>query len=821
MNFTAKMISVSFYSHLERDEEGNIVFKKMLHEHLIEVSDSAKIFIRNANVKDPALEKLAFITGIAHDFGKYTSFFQDYLVNGNDTGTLKNHSLLSAFWGAFLVFHRNQKSFFDVLLVFNVILNHHGNLEDFSELLKNLADLANPFLKDFINQEYHRKFSILFNRQLNDLRDHLKAINDDLSKVHQDIPSVERFLEEFTIGKSTFFQFLMEANNDYQKMLKSQTCSDFNFKRYLLFSALIDADKRDAGKIQNEIHRKQIPENIVQIFVDQELGGKRVKLSPLREKLFDELKEQAQSIDLNKHIFTLSAPTGSGKTLSVLSFTLILKRRLHDETGLNPRIIYVLPFTSIIDQNFDVFRKVLHKLNPQLANDSSLLLKHHHLAEIAYQTEDESLRLDQSLLLTESWESDIVVTTFVQFFDSIITNKNKMLKKYHNISGSVIILDEVQNIPIEYWPLVRNVLKLLSEKANCYFVLMTATQPLIFLKKEAFELVKSKTEMFNHLNRVIIKHHPEPKNMEDFAAEFLNSLNPQKSYAIILNTIKSSIEFFKLLEKNLNTGHQLFYLSTNIIPFHRQQRIDEINAHLEDHTPLILVSTQVIEAGLDFDFDVIYRDFAPVDSIVQASGRANRNGEKAEGGEVNLVHLVNENDRKFAQFIYGKAHLYVASTLFEQIDELPEKEFMALVQKNYEDLVKICDVSIGEKIFQRWWYECDHSILSEFRLINEKLNYVNVFISIGEKAQEIWETFLTTVYFEKDIRQRRLNYLKIRKAFNQFIISIPASLAQKHFWDYSNKYFQGIGYIDLEMVENYYNPQIGFIRQTDDEAIFL
>jgi len=815
------MNSFTFYSHLERDKQGKIIFTKLLHEHLSEVRENAKIFIRNTAESNSTLQHLASITGIAHDFGKYTSFFQDYLVNDNDSGTLKNHSLLSAFWGAFLVYYEKPDSFFDALLVFNVILNHHGNLENFSDLLKNLGDLANPVLKDFVETEYQRKFSILFDRQLQDLKKHIETIQNDLKEVDPELPSVENFLNELTIGNETFFQFLMDANNAYQERLKSKTCSDFNFKRYLLFSALIDADKRDAGRIQKEIQRKQIPEDIVQIFVNQELSGKKIPLSSLREKLFYELNEQAHSINLDQHIFTLTAPTGSGKTLSALNFALILKNRIQEEKAINPRIIYVLPFTSIIDQNFDVLKRVLNKINPQLANDSSFLLKHHHLAEIAYQAGDESLPLDQSLLLTESWESEIVVTTLVQFFDSVITNKNKMLKKFHNISGSLIILDEVQNIPIEYWTLVRNVLKLLSEKANCYFVLMTATQPLIFPKDETLELVKSKTEMFKQLNRVVVKHHPEAKNLAYFTNEFIDSLSSRKSYAVILNTVKSSIDFFKLLEKNLNTEHKLFYLSTNIVPFHRQQRIDEINTLLENHTPLILVSTQVIEAGIDFDFDVIYRDFAPVDSIVQASGRANRNGEKAEGGEINLIHLLNENERKFAQFIYGKAHLFVASRLFEKIDQLSEREFIALVQKNYEQLVQICDMSPGEKIFQKWWMECDDSVLAEFRLIDEKLNYVNVFVTIDQEAQKVWKTFLSDVYFEKNIRERRLNYLKIRKDFNQYVISIPATLAKKHFWDYSIKPFQGIGFIDLEMVKDYYHPQTGFIRETDDEAMFL
>ncbi len=810
-----------FYSHLEKDEQGKVIFSKPLHEHLNEVSLNAQTFATNALPGDSSLHHLAFLAGLAHDFGKCTTFFQNYLVHDHDTGSLKNHSLLSAFWGAFLVFREKYDAFLEALLLFNVILNHHGNLENISDLLKNLGDLANPFLKDMIATEYQRKFTILFEKHLPDLEKQSEVIDQDLKNINNNLPPVQSFLQEMRIGQGAFYQFLIEANNHYQKILKDQHCQEFNFKRLILFSALIDADKRDAVQIQKGIRRHLIPDHIVRFYVEENLKSKQSPLSPIREHLFRELQEQAHSVNLDQHIFTLTAPTGSGKTLSALNFALLMKKRLQKERKYNPRIIYVLPFTSIIDQNFEVFKRVIQNWDSQLAHDSSLLLKHHHLSEIAYHAGDEAYPLDQSLLLTESWESEIIVTTFVQFFESIISNKNKMLKKYHNIFGSLIILDEVQNIPIEYWPLVREVMALLSEKAHSYFILMTATQPLIFPEQKTIELVKSKNFLFEQLNRVRINHNPHPRQLSEFAQEFLDALDERKSYAVILNTIQSSIQFFQFLEQNLSTNHRLFYLSTNIVPLHRQQRIAEINVHLKKGIPLILVSTQVIEAGIDFDFDVIYRDFAPVDSLVQAAGRANRNGSKAKNGEVHLVHLINEKKRSYAHFVYGKAHLFVANKIFEQVTQLPERAFMELVQENYKQLVNICDMSVGEKIFQKWWHECDESILPEFRLIDEKLNYVNVFVSVNEKAQEIWQRFLTLVYWEKDMRQRRLNFLKMRGEFNQFVFSIPAKLAKKHFWDYCHKPFQNIGLIELEMVEDYYHHQTGFIRYVDEETLFL
>src|SRR5690606_37693691 len=148
---------------------------------------------------------------------------------------------------------------------------------------------------------------------------------------------------------------------------------------------------------------------------------------------------------------------------------------------------YALPFTSVIDQNEAVIQKLLKQLPDYAKNQHRYLIKHHHLTNIEYVKENEELPLSQSLLLTESWESEIIVTTFIQLFYTLIGYENRMLKRFHQIAGSIVILDEIQNIPVEYWPLLKLVLSKMAELFSCTFILLTATQPHIFEKGETVE----------------------------------------------------------------------------------------------------------------------------------------------------------------------------------------------------------------------------------------------------------------------------------------------------------------------------------------------
>jgi len=184
-----------------------------------------------------------------------------------------------------------------------------------------------------------------------------------------------------------------------------------------------------------------------------------------------------KKIDLSRKIYSLNLPTGMGKTLIGLSFALKLKDKLK-QNDIMPRIVYALPFLSIIDQNSNIFEEVI-KSNG-ISADSKLLLRHHHLSDVYYKIDEDELEPDKAEILIEGWNSEIIITTFMQLFHTIITNKNRGIRKFHRLANSIIILDEVQSIPTRYWALMRKIFDVVTEMLNAHLIISTATEPFMF-----------------------------------------------------------------------------------------------------------------------------------------------------------------------------------------------------------------------------------------------------------------------------------------------------------------------------------------------------
>ncbi len=821
----------SFYSHIERDEQKHIIYKKPLLTHISEVARSAReaiLALPDGIARRNRLAELAFLIGVAHDFGKYTSYFQSYLLENADHGLAKNHSFISAVWSAFLIAAQshgtNEDKYHEMLLCFGAILYHHGNLNNFSATLRDICDYARPEKRNRLDLKPKQTLDALFEKQLPDLLQRAAYIEEEFRTLIPDLPPLRAFQQALTDPQSNFYNYLENARRFYKDKMEEGVCECLHFELYLLFSVLIDSDKRDAASIDLRAERLVIPQNLVQQFTRQaQFVGADPIVAKIRSDLFIALDAQADKAPLTQRIFTITSPTGSGKTLAALNFAIKLRHRLAQEPGTAPRIIYALPFTSIIDQNHNVFENVLSLLPDFAAYSSRYLLKHHHLADVSFVTKEVSsdgLPVDKSLLLIESWESEIIVTTYVQLFHSIFSSKNRLLKKYHNLAGSIIILDEVQNLPVEYWPLARHMLRWLAEAGKCTIIMMTATQPLIFSRDEAMELVPNPKQSFQALDRIHFHIYHQRQELGEFAAHFVGQLQPDKSYAVILNTIKSSLEFFRFLESSGVDSHELFYLSTNIIPDHRWQRIADMRQKLDQRVPIILVSTQVIEAGVDLDFDVIYRDLAPIDSLVQSAGRANRHGIHGKGN-VHIVRLADTENREFARWIYGKAHLWIAAELLKDSQKLGEYEFLELVRENYEQLIKKKDLSDGEKIYREWWQCSNYEVLQSFQLISTQLGYVDVFVAVSPEAEQVWQRYLSSVLRERDFKKRQQNYLQLRSNFRRYMISVPLKATSELFWKHVRGDQNKPGYVPFEAISDYYDFQTGYKRIDDDKTMIL
>ncbi|MDQ7065402.1 MAG: CRISPR-associated helicase Cas3' [candidate division KSB1 bacterium] len=821
---------MKYFSHIEKDQNGQIVFEKPLAEHLVEVAQASRQYIGELPIEPGErdfLSEIAFWTGICHDLGKLTSYFQRYLVDGEELGLAKNHSFISAVWAVFALRTalpvKPEQEYEAALVTFAAILYHHGNLDTFKGWLENILDYHDFDLRDTIDPQRMRVLDTLHRKQLPDIARQAANIDRELQRIHADFPPVTDFVQALEQPNSEFYRWLSGCVEYLDDCMENCQCDRLNQRLYLLFSALIDADKRDAAQVAKSISRRNLAETLVEQFIQSvNLQSSDSRMQELRTRLFQTVDRAVTALEPQKKLYTLTAPTGSGKTLTALNFALKLRQKIYEREQYWPRIIYALPYTSIIDQNYQVFENVLSALPDFEQNRSVYLLKHHHLADVEYRAKglpDDQLPVDQALLLMESWESEIVVTTFVQLLNTIIGNRNRFLKKYHNLAGSILILDEVQNISIDYWLLLRRILTYCAEALNCIVVFMTATQPLIFEPQTAQELVEHPETSFSVLDRIRFHVDVNPKPLTHFCDEFIETLQPGQSYAVILNTIRASIEFYQTVVEAM-PEQAVFYLSTNIIPRHRQERIEQIRNKIRHGEKVILVSTQVIEAGVDLDFDVIYRDLAPIDSIVQAAGRVNRNWTRPKG-DLHVVHLQDEDDRSYSQWIYGKQHLAIARELLQDVHDMREKDFYELVQENYQRLVQKSDLHPGEQIFRDWWQGGDFSILEQFQLIDYRGPYVDVFLTLDETAANVWQRYHERVLLEKDFSARQKNYLMLRKDLRQYVLSIPMNLAKQHFWDYCQGHIDRLGLIDEESWQNYYDLETGYKRTEEQEAMIL
>ncbi len=686
---------MEFYSHLEPE-------KIFLKDHLHYVGNRSREIINSkalTEIDKKVISDVSYLIGISHDFGKYTTFFQEKLKGlkaKNDP--LAHHSLISALLAFELVSEylkqaecEDEKPYrFLPLIAYFIIKHHHGNLNsietdvDRDQLFKTGFKNVGEQLKDIwvnrdqITEDYKyllKNENISFEEILINLEKYKKEI-----KISEDIKPLIKELD-----KSLYFLLKKSENRTITYYLLLQ----------LLYSVLIDSDKKHAGRVR-EIERRELPENLVEDYLSSSefKEDNESNINQIRDEIRKSvLKNISESSSVDERIFTLTAPTGTGKTLTSFSAALILRKKLKKGMNLKyePRIIYSLPFTSIIDQNYSVFDNVLRHIEDFEKNESEYLLKHHYLSEIFYKTEDidREKDIDESLALIESWESEIIVTTFIQLFYTLIGYKNRSLKKFHNIVNSIIILDEVQNIPIEYWKLTEEILIGITKYFNCRIILMTATKPLIFEEGTYKELVEGYEDYFKNdeLNRVCLKIDSAEMQIE----EFCNKLNDwsKNSYLLVFNTINSSLEFYDKIKnriKDLGLNYEVEYLSTNIIPKERKERINRIKQAIDNNQKIIIVSTQLIEAGVDIDCDCVYRDLGPLDSIIQVAGRCNRNKRSATA-DMFLVKLIKENGRTYTG-IYDPVLLHIVKKIIKGKTQICESEFLDLINEYFNSVKK-------------------------------------------------------------------------------------------------------------------------------------
>lgn len=412
--------------------------------------------------------------------------------------------------------------------------------------------------------------------------------------------------------------------------------------RFIL-SCLIDADRLDAADF--EIPNKSINRNYGNYRSwDILIERLNVKLSTFHQhkNSVNDLRESISQSCLDfasrrQGTFQLTVPTGGGKTLASLRFALH-HAKVH---GLD-RVFYIIPYTSIIDQNADEIRKILEDKDESGQLGSNVVLEHHSNLT----PEEETW---QQKLLAENWDAPIVITTQVQFLEALFGSSTRSARRMHLLANSVIIFDEVQTIPIRCVHMFNLALRFLTKGCGATVVLCTATQPLLdrvepkqralFIQPDQ-HIISDENQLFGKLKRVeIIDHRKDGGWGEEEVTDLVESeLDKNGSVLIVVNTKKSARLLYQSILRRKITD--VYHLSTNMCPAHRLDVLTDVRKKLKNSQRVICVSTQLIEAGVDIDFGTVVRYLASLDSIVQAAGRCNRNGERPVGN----VWIVNPRD---------------------------------------------------------------------------------------------------------------------------------------------------------------------------------
>ena len=606
--------------------------------------------------------KVAELTAIFHDLGKMNYGFQikvfpeiekDLGIKVTDADRkYSHHAYLSAF--AFLCYYLKNgealKKYFgrhisknELLALIVIIAKHHGNLPDF--LPRNVNHENEEVLnKDEANRlfEYLKQSLIPF--------DEFPKIFNLPSRNYSDIllhQKTMRYFTNLTLDKkkhSNYLQFYQETQ--------------------FAFASLIQSDKKDAGYIQTGDK-----ENITEFCkkYNQSFSEYLKTLEPFQDKPINQIRtkirnEVTESIadiltDDNKRVFDLTAPTGSGKTLSLLS----LAGEIIKQKG-RLRIMYCLPFLSITEQVekeiLKIFKnqeKFVQRIDSKSINKAIQILQE----DLDKNPSEEKYKeLSTKQFQENIFEHPFIITTFVRFFEAFIKNRNADLLKLPSFSNCIFLIDEIQALPPRLYGFFVAYLDAFCKRFNSYAVISTATMPDFELptdeiksffpdyKQPPQKLLSPKYFDNKLFNRYTIEHQKGIIKISELAKKLKSE---DQSVLCIVNTIDDSKDLFEELEKYLEL-EEICLLNTHFTPNDRNYKIEYANERLKSKKRIILISTQLIEAGVDIDFPVLYRDMAIIPSIVQSAGRCNRNG-KLENGKVILFHLENRGKER-AELIY-------------------------------------------------------------------------------------------------------------------------------------------------------------------------
>ena len=423
-----------------------------------------------------------------------------------------------------------------------------------------------------------------------------------------------------------------------------------------------------------------------------------------------------ESSQEERGIFTLTAPTGSGKTLAMLAFAL-----RHAKKHNLRRIIIVLPYISIIEQNAEIYRKICPDL-----------LEIHSQAKFDKKNKEDDEDNKISKIFADRYTAPIIVTTSVNFFESFFKYKAVDLRRLHNMTNSVILFDEAQTLPLNIISETLQTMNLLCENYGCSVVFSTATQPAFDkfkdVKWKPKEIIKNKDEIFKNSKRCEIQIETKEKiNIKEIA----NRIIEEKNCCVIVNTKSTAVELYKYLREEIEE-ESLFYISSNLCPAHRSDVIQQIKQRQKNKEKCIVISTQCIEAGVDISFDIMYRELAPLPAIIQSAGRVNRNGNNENNGNLILFKTDKIERQKYPTEDYGN-QAKQAETLFSKHSYKLDLQNTDIINEYYELLSKQHTGSNDE--LQKAITNSDYEKIEEEYKLIKKENMIKIIVSYRKKIE--------------------------------------------------------------------------------------
>jgi len=639
-------------------------------EHLENVSYYAGIF--GAKV---GLASCARIVGYIHDLGKMTMEFENYIKYSSEHEEDKrkgpDHSTAGAVW--IVNFVSDDLSIMERLtaqILAMTIMGHHGGLPDVYDPLG-----ESPYI-----------------RRLNKLK-------DDMEWKARYVEAVENF--EKSISTDRIKKLFSDSVNEIETIYNTlkEIPADNKYKEYsfgvlckILYSCLIDADRYDTATFMDGEQMLSPKDNHSLWSELSERLEKRVSEFPdkpninkLRKSISSSCFENSKR---NAGIYTLNCPTGSGKTFSSLRYALnhALKKN-------KARIFYIIPFISITDQNAAEIRKILSvKEEDEFLDD--VILELHSAKENDENIDGTALR--KAELVAERMDAPMILTTMVRFLNTFFADGTRNIRAAHNFANAVIIFDEIQTLDPKLIGMFNGVVNFLTSICNATVVLSTATQPILNVTPDGVESLKISEnpelsgctkEMFELFKRTEFVSMIAPeKNSKEFISRFVWENATRYGNALVVLNTKSSVRILYdemkecYGEMMADEGFEVYVLTTNLCPEHRKTKIKEIRGKLDRKEKIIVISTQLIEAGVDISFQCVFRAMAGLDKIIQSAGRCNRHGENGDGmfGKIFLIKPDFEDLGSLQDIKRGKSATEKILTYFEGDEEKLSNELGSL-----------------------------------------------------------------------------------------------------------------------------------------------